>query len=175
MRWPTASAVALALVAGIAAPVARAHVYATPTYVATGSTSSIELSLPNERQVPMTAFELRMPTGMRIVEAMPARGWSGSSTERRATWTGRLPAFRTANFTVRIETRSAPGSVTLRAVERYPDGGTRNWPVTLLVVPADKPSEQLGAALVVGLLGLLGLTIGGAYLWRRTGRTLQEK
>ena len=177
VRWQACvrSAVVLTLAGLALAEAAQAHVYPTPTYIATGSTSSVELSLPNERRIPMTALALDVPTGMRVVEAMPAPGWSESATNRRATWTGRLHAFETANFTVRLETSRVPGTVTLKAVERYPDGGKRIWPVTLLVVPADEPSEQLGVALVVALLGLLGLTIGGALLWRRTGRTLQEK
>ena len=177
LRWQACvGSAAVLTLAGLAlAPPAQAHVYPDPTYIATGSTSSVELSLPNERRIPMTAFELNVPTGMRVVEAMPAPGWSGSVTPRRATWAGRLHALTTAKFTVRLETRRAPGNVTLEAVERYPDGGKVIWPVTLVVVPADEPSEQLGVALIVGLLGLLGLTIGGALLWRRTGRTLQEK
>jgi hypothetical protein len=86
-----------------------------------------------------------------------------------------VPALTTGDFAFRLETSRAPGNVTLRAVELYDDGGRVFWPVTLVVVPADEPSEQFGFALIVGLLGLLGLTIGGALLWRRTGRTLQEK
>jgi uncharacterized protein YcnI len=177
LRWQAClgGAAVLTLVGLALARAAGAHVYPYPTYVVTGSTTSVELSLPNERRVPMTAFELRVPTGMRVVEAMTAPGWSGSTTRRRATWKGSLPALTTANFSVRLETRSAPGNVTLEAVERYPDGGKVVWPVTLTVVPADEPSEQLGVALIVGLVGLLALTVGGAVLWRRTTRPLQEK
>jgi uncharacterized protein YcnI len=177
LRWHACvGSAAVLTIAGLAlAQAAQAHVYPNPTYVATGATTNVELSLPNERLLPMTAFELNVPTGIRVVGAMPAPGWSDAVTRRRATWTGRLHALTTANFTVRLETSRAPGNVTLEAVERYPDGGKVTWPVTLVVVPADKPSEQLGVALIVGLVGLLGLTIGGAVLWRRTGHTLQEK
>jgi len=113
---------------------------------------------------------------MRIEEATSEPGWTGAAKQRLATWTGgSLPALTTGDFAFRLETSRAPGNVTLRAVELYDDGGKVLWPVTLVVVPADEPSEQLGFALIIGLLGLLGLTIGGALLWRRTGRTLQEK
>jgi hypothetical protein len=177
LRWQArlASAAVLTLVGLTLAGAAGAHVFPSPTYVATGSTTSVELSLPNERRIPMTAFELRVPAGMRVEEAMPAPGWTGSAARRRATWTGSLPALTTVNLTVRLGVRRAPGNVTLEAVELYGDGGKVFWPVTLVVVPADKPAEQLGVALVIGLIGLLALTIGGAFLWRRAGRTLQEK
>ena len=177
LRWQAClgSAAVLTLVGLALARAAGAHVFPNPAYVASGSTTSLELSLPNERRIPMTAFELRVPTGMRVAEALPAPGWKGSVRRRRATWTGSLPALTTANFSLRLETRRAPGNVTLEAIERYPDGGKVVWPVTLTVVPADEPAEQLGVALIVGLVGLLALTIGGALLWRRTTRPLQEK
>jgi hypothetical protein len=168
---------ALLTLAGLAlARAAEAHVFPNPTYVATESATDVELSLPNERRVPMTAFELRVPAGLRVEKAAPADGWTGSATPRRATWTGgSLPAFANTTFSVRLAVRRAPGNVTLDAIEKYRDGGRVFWPVTLVVVPADEPSEQLGVALIVGLVGLIGLTIGAALLWRRTGRSLQEK
>ena len=170
------SAAILTLTALALARAAEAHVFPDPTYVATESATSVELSLPNERRVPMTAFELRVPAGFRVEEAAPADGWTSSATPRRATWAGgSLPAFATTTFSVRLAVRRAPGNVTLEAVERYRDGGRVVWPMTLVVVPADEPSERLGVALVVGLVGLLALTIGAAFLWRRTGRSLQEK
>jgi hypothetical protein len=124
----------------------------------------------------MTAFELRVPSGLRVEAAAPADGWTSSATRKRATWSGgSLPAFANTTFSVRLAVRRAPGNVTLDAIERYRDGGRVFWPVTLVVVPADEPSEQLGVALVVGLVGLLGLTIVAAFLLRRAGRSLQEK
>jgi len=176
--WQTCvGSAAVLTLAGLAlARAAEAHVFPDPTYVATGSVTDVGLSLPNERRITMTGFELRVPTGFRIEEAAQADGWTSSATPRRATWTGgHLPAFANTTFSVRLAVRRAPGNVTLDAIEHYKDGGRVFWPVTLVVVPADKPSEQLGVALIVALVGLLGLTIGGALLWRRTGRTLQEK
>ena len=171
-----ASAAVLTLAGLALARATEAHVFPDPTYVATESATTIELSLPNERRVTMTDFELHVPEGFRVEEAEPADGWTSSAAPRRATWTGgSLPAFANTTFSVRLAVSRAPGNVTLEAVEHYKDGGRAFWPVTLVVVPAEEPSEQLGVALIVGLVGLLGLTIGAAFLWRRTGRSLQEK
>jgi uncharacterized protein YcnI len=175
LRWQVCVGSAAVLTLALA-QAAQAHVYPNPTYVKTGATTDIEISFPNERRAPMTGFELRVPAGMRIEAATSEPGWTGAAKQRLATWTGgSIPALTTGDFSFRLETSRAPGNVTLEAVELYDDGGKVFWPVTLVVVPADEPSEQLGIALIVGLIGLLGLTIGGAFLWRRTGRSLQEK
>jgi uncharacterized protein YcnI len=168
---------AVLMLAGLAlVPAAEAHVFPDPTYLETETTSSVELFLPNERRIPMTAFELRVPAGLRVEEAAPADGWTSAATAKQATWTGgSLPPFANATFSVRLAVSRAPGNVTLEAVERYPDGRHVSWPVTLVVVPADEPSQHLGVAVVVGLVGLLGLTVAAALLWRRSGRSLQEK
>jgi hypothetical protein len=155
---------------------AGAHVFPTPTYVARGETTRVELSVPNERRVPMTEFELSAPTGLAIAEAAQLDGWTSSATRRRALWTdGSLPSFATVNFATRLDVSREPGTVVLDAVERYEDGASVRWPMTLVVVPADEPSQQLGVALLVGLVGLLVLTIGAGLLWRRAGRSLQER
>lgn len=166
-----------ALAVLVAAESARGHVFPTPTYVATGSTSAIELSVPNERRVAMTAFEIRVPEGLVVAGVPPVDGWVASATARAARWTaGSLPPFATAAFAIELDVTGEPGTVVLDAVERYRDGRSVRWPMTLAVIPpADEPSQQLGVAVVVGVAGLLGLTIAAALLWRRAGRALQEK
>ncbi len=172
---PSAAVVCAAAFLAAAAG-AGAHVFPTPTYVATGETSRVELSVPNERRVPMTEFELSAPTGLAIAEAAELEGWTSSATRRRALWTdGSLPSFTTVNFVMRLDVSREPGTVVLDAVERYEDGANVRWPMTLVVTPGDEPPQQLGVALLVGLVGLLALTIGAGLLWRRKGRPLQER
>jgi hypothetical protein len=47
--------------------------------------------------------------------------------------------------------------------------------VPFTVTPANEPSQRLGAALIVAILGLLALTIGGGLVWRRHAGALQER
>ena len=167
---------AIAVVVLVVAVPATGHVFPMPTYVATGSSSRVELSVPNERRVQMTGFELGVPTGVAVAEAVPTDGWTSTATERRATWSdGDLSPFATATFALELDIGAAPGTIVLDAVERFGDGEQVRWPVSLVVTPADEPSQRLGVALIVGLAGLLAFTIGAAYLWRRTRGSLQER
>jgi uncharacterized protein YcnI len=155
---------------------AAAHVYPTPSYVPGGKTSTLALSVPNERDVPMSAVTLTVPEGFRVVGAQPAGGWTAAVTDRSATWSGgELPGRGTANLTVELEAPAEPGSVSLLAEETYPDGGVVRWPVAVTVVPGDEASQNLRAALVVGILGLLVITALALLLRRRRPRSLQEK
>jgi periplasmic copper chaperone A len=169
------AAIAVAVALALAGP-AAAHVFPMPTYVPTGSSSRIELSVPNERRVRMTGFELQVPTDVVVANARPTDGWTTATTGRRATWTdGDLSPYATETFALELDIAAAPGTIVLDAVERFDDGERVRWPVSLVVTPADEPSQRLGVALIVGVGGLLALTIGVAYLWRRTSRPLQEK
>ena len=163
-------------VALVLAPSVAAHVFPFPTYVATDATTEVELSVPNERRVAMTGFTLQVPEGLAVADAVAAEGWTSASTPTRALWTdGDLPPFTTVTFAVRLDVDRDPGTVVLDAVERYRDGERVRWPMSLVVTPPDEASQQLGLALIAGVVGLLALTIGAAYLWRRTGRSLQER
>jgi hypothetical protein len=159
---------------GLAGP-GLAHVFPLPTYVASEGTTPVELTVPNERRVPLTGFELRVPAGLEVAGAGELEGWTSAATGRRASWTGgNLAPFASATFPVELEVGAPPGTVVLDAVERFEDGRHVRWPVSLVVVPADEPGQRLGVAVVVGVLGLLALTIGGALLWRRSTRQLRE-
>jgi hypothetical protein len=164
-----------ALAALATADSAAAHVFPMPTYLSSQGTTTVELSVPNERSARLTGFELRVPAGLEVAEAVPAEGWTNVASRRRALWTGgSIPRLVTVTFTVRLAVDTPPGTVVLDGIERFEDGRRVRWPVSVVVVPADEPAQRLGVALAVGLVGLLALTIGGAFLWRRTGRPLRD-
>jgi hypothetical protein len=60
-----ALAVAVALARTLAAP-ARAHVDPTPAFLATGSTETISLAVHNDREIPMSSFQVTAPGELRI-------------------------------------------------------------------------------------------------------------
>jgi uncharacterized protein YcnI len=155
---------------------AAAHVYATPSFVPGGKTSTLSLSVPNEREVPMTGVTITVPDGFQVLKALPAGGWDADVTKSAATWRGSgLPARGLANLTLDVKARTSPGDVEFLAKETYPDGGIVQWPINLTVVPGAEPSQNLGIALVVGLLGLLVVTAVVVVFWQRRLRSLQEK
>jgi uncharacterized protein YcnI len=167
----------IGLVSGLvlAAP-AAAHVIASPTYVPGGDTSTIMLSVPNERGEPMTGVIITVPQGFRIVSADPVGEWNPTVQGMTATWAGGgLPGNATANVTLALQAPKEPGAVTLLAEETYGDGGIVRRPVALTVVPGAKPSQNLGTALVVGILGLLVVTTLVVLRRQRRARSLQEK
>jgi uncharacterized protein YcnI len=155
---------------------AAAHVYATPSFVPGGKTATLSLSVPNERGVPMTGVTVTVPDGFRVLKALPVGGWQTQVTRSIATWSGRgLPARGLANITLDVRARTSPGDVALLAKERYRDGGIVQWPVNLTVVPGAEPSQNLGIALIVGLLGLVVVTAVVVVFWQRRLRSLQGK
>jgi uncharacterized protein YcnI len=169
------TAVAAVLALGAAAP-AGAHVILNPSFVAADGLTTLELTVPNERRVPMTGFVVQVPADFRARSAHSAGAWIGTVGGRSASWHGgSVAARRQATFELELEAPSAPGSATFQMEQHYPDGGVVRWPVPLTVVPADEPAQQLGLALVAGIGLLLVLALVGVLLWRRTSSSLQER
>ena len=161
--------VALAVVAP-----AAAHVVVSPAFVQSGGTGTVDLTGPNERDVPMTGFSVSVPGGLEIVHAHGPVGWAASVVGRSATWRGgSLAPGDEATFGIVLEVSAEPGTVELEAVQRYADGVVR-WPVSLTVTPAaESPSQNLALAGVVGLIGVLVLAAMGALAWRRRADSLR--
>jgi hypothetical protein len=157
-----AAGVALVYVAS-----ARGHVSATPAFVPAGGADSISLSVHNDRPVVMDGFAIAVPRGLRIEDVGTVDGWRGSFDAKTATWTaGSLPSGEAAIFSVSVEAPPDPGTVALRAEQRYPDGEAVEWPVMLTVVPADESSGDVWVYAVVGL-GLVLAAAGVVLAWRR--------
>jgi hypothetical protein len=163
-RGRLAAAVGAALV--LAAP-ASAHVIPSPTFLPAGATQTIELSVPNERDAPMTSFVVRAPEGIEIVGAESPEGWSAAVAGPVATWSGgSLPALLSETFGLRVRAAGAPGAVELEAEQRYADGEVR-WPVALTIVPASSTAataSSAGAGTTVVVLVGLGLLVASGVL-----------
>lgn len=174
MRSALAAALLLALWA--AAP-AAAHVIASPAFLAQGSTQTIELSVPNERDAPMTAFTVTAPEGIDIASAEESTGWEAVVEGQTATWSGgSLPAALSETFGLEIRATAAPGSAELEAEQLYADGKAR-WPVSLTIVPATGSSSSGGSGLVIGVIVAIGALAAAAIAllaWRRRKGPPQE-
>lgn len=148
---------------------ASAHVIATPTYVASGSSEAIIFSGPNERKKPMTAFSVTVPAGLEVAHVHPVDGWTEESTASTATWTGgSLAPQADIPFRVTVKATANPGVLQVKAEQRYADGGIVSWPIALTVLPPKaSPSQNLALAGVVGLIGVLLVVAVAMLAWRR--------
>ena len=159
---------AAALGALVAAPAAFAHVVPTPNFVESGTTASVSFASPNERDKPMTAFDVTVPNDLEIVHAHGPDAWAATVDGLTARWTGgSLAPGAQATFGLELRASGSPGNVSLGAEQRYADGVVR-WPITLTITPAAKtPSQNFALAGVVGIVGLLVIGAIGALAWRR--------
>lgn len=175
MPHPPLVAVILVSLA-LAAP-ATAHIEAVPPFLAAGDSETISLTVPNERDAPMTGFRVVVPSDFRIVAARPAEGWSAEVKGASANWHGgSLSPGAETTFTLEVEAPTEPGPATLEAEQHYPDEAVARWAVYLTVTPAaETPSQNLGWAVVAAVLGLLALTAFGIFVWRRRSAPLQER
>jgi hypothetical protein len=166
-----AVASACAVVAAFGTASAQAHIFPEPSFIAAESTGTIGLAAHNDRNVPMTRLAVRVPGEFLVVDAHETSGWSAEVAGSAVTWRGGSLAANTgATFSLVVEAPSAPGPATLEVEQIYPGGDVSRWPVPLTVTPASESSSQnLGWAVVTGLLGLaLFAVIGFAFL-RRSG------
>ncbi len=172
MRCSGWSSLAISVCSGIglalAAPGA-AHVIPFPSFIPAGDSQLVELSFPNERDRTMVSFSVTAPPALEIVHAHPAEGWQETFDGSRATWRGGRLAPETAmTFSVELRAESEPGAVELEAVQLFDDDATVEWPVALTVTPAtEEPSQNLGLAGVIGVIGLLVIAAVGVLAWRR--------
>jgi uncharacterized protein YcnI len=148
---------------------AAAHVVATPTFLASGSSESVTFSAPNERDDPMTAFALTVPVGVEISHAHEVEGWDESVEGSTATWLGGpLASGEEIAFGMTLEADAEPSIVELQAEQRYSDGEVVAWPVSLTITPADdSPSRNRALVGVIALIGLLSVAAVAMLAWRR--------
>jgi uncharacterized protein YcnI len=155
---------------------AGAHVTARAPYVYAGKSSQLELDVPNERDTPMTGFHVSFPGDFRVVSAATNGDWKPASSKTNVFWSGgALAPAATTTFRLQVEGPSEAGPASFAALQHYDSGAVVTWKVNLTVLPSDKPSQQLGRALVVALIGVVLLAALGVLAWRRRGAPVQEQ
>lgn len=180
-RFPArAFALALAVVGlgALAAPAAsRAHIEARPPSIRSGETQALTLSVPNERaDTQMARLEVTAPPGVDLEDASGPPGWQARASGSRAAWDGSLPPETTVSLTLTAHTDAEPGPLTLGAVQRFEDGTSAQWDVSLTILPAGdaSPRMRLGRAAVGAFAGLV--LLGASLLTLRARRRpLQDR
>jgi len=162
----------------LAAP-AGAHLTLRPPSLTAGEEVLLTIDLPNERQAAMTGASVRLPSGVELLEALSAVGWTGVASGNEARWSGgRAGPGVVASFTVRVRATAEPGPAAFSAEQLYADGETVGWQTTVSVLPPPGPSapseQHLGRAVVAGLVGLALVGASLATLHRRRRRSLQD-
>ena len=172
MRMLAAAVVALGTL--IVAPGAAGHPQFWPAFVEQNAETDLLLTAPNERKAAMTAIELAAPATVELLAARSTPAWQAELTDGRATWTGgRLATDKWGQFPLRLRALGEPGGEPFTVRQRFADGKTVDWPVTLSVTPgaATPPSDQgrrYGGALAAA--AGLGVVAGSLILLLRLRR-----
>jgi hypothetical protein len=146
---------------------AAAHPQFWPPFLDQNSATELLLTAPNERKVPMTAIELRAPPSVAIVDVRSRSSWHGELAGDRATWSGgSLATGKWGQFPLRLRASEA-GSAAFTVRQRFADGRTVNWDVTLGVTPAAaapeaEPGRGYGVATATAVA--LGVVAGSVLL-----------
>jgi hypothetical protein len=167
--WSSLAILVCSAVALASAAPGAAHVIPFPSFIPAGDSQLVELSFPNERDRTMVGFSVAAPPGLEIVHAHAAEGWQETFDGSKATWRGGSLAPNAATtFSVELRAETEPGPVGLEAEQLFDDNATVEWPVTLTVTPAtEEPSQNLGLAGVIGLIGLVVVAAVVVFAWRR--------
>ncbi len=162
----------------VAASAADAHIGVTPGLLTVNETQTLQLSVHNDLDRPMTGLAVAAPTGLRIVGAEPEAEWQNVVEDNTVTWSGGPLAPNTGNpfaLDVAVDEATQAGPVQLQADQLYPGGGKLPWPISVTVVPPEDDDAQLVTwAIVAGIFVLVTAGILAIAVLRR-GRTLQEK
>lgn len=160
---------AIALAALLLAAPVGAHIVATPAFLPSESSRSIDLAGPNERDDPMTGFRVTAPDGLVIAHAHDVDGWTATFDDSSAEWSGgSLAPDEEEIFGITLKAESEPDVLELSAEQLYADGAVVSWPVDVTVTPAEEsPSQNLALAAVIGLIGVLVVVAVAMVAWRR--------
>lgn len=151
-RLQVAGLAASTLAVALAMPaIASAHVVVTPAQVGVGARSVFSVSVPNEKEVPVTALRIEIPNG--IQDAMPTvhTGWTietKQDSDKNVTeisWTGgSIPAGQRDDFTFKAQAPAKATSVDWKAYQTYADGTVVSWDQAPSAKEGDDDSSNKG-------------------------------
>ena len=174
-----AASAALAALAVLALPtLANAHAVVYPATSTPGAYEKYVLRVPNEKGVPTTRVELRLPAGVRVVSFGDVAGWQLETVTDSARnivaaiWTGTLQPARFIELPFIAVNPRADGPLVWPAFQTYADGERVEWTgpadgdrpasSTMISAPAAGPasSSNLATYLAGGALLLALVSLG---------------
>ena len=121
---------------------AYAHVTVKPAEVLPGEYQTFTTSVPNEKEVPVTAIKLVIPTDVKSVTPTVKQGWEITTKKSgeditEINWTaGTIASGLRDEFTFSAKVSADEGEITWKAYQTYQDGSVVAWD--------QKPSDDHG-------------------------------
>lgn len=141
------------------------HVVVMPDRIEADGLVDLTFDAPNEHDAPMEQLEVELPQGSVVVEARNP-GWSEAVTPDSVTWSGRRVASDgSVSIRLRIRAPEQPGRQDIWATQRYIDGHSDRWALSLDVTRRTR--QNLLAAAIVGVVGV-ALTVGFVVIRARS-------
>ena len=112
--------------------VALAHVIVTPGQAGIGQELVFNVSVPNERETPVTSIRLDIPKGVMSVTPTVTPGWTittdGSGDNITAiTWSGTIPVGQREDFGFGAQVPASSTELDWKAYQTYGDGTVVHW------------------------------------------------
>jgi uncharacterized protein YcnI len=123
----------LAVAAAVLPTLSWAHAVVYPKVSAPGAYEKYVLRVPNEKAVPTTRVELRVPPGVRVTSFADVPGWrlevvtDSANAVTAAVWTGSLPPRRFVEFPFVAVNPRAAGRIAWPASQTYADTLRVDW------------------------------------------------
>lgn len=113
--------------------VAEAHVVVTPNRANVATSQVFSVSVPNEKDVPVTELRLVLPSGLAEVSPTVKAGWTidvkkDGDTVTEIDWSGgNIPAEQRDDFTFGAQVPGSASTLTWKAYQTYQDGSVVSW------------------------------------------------
>ncbi len=110
-----------------------AHVTVTPNEVGVAKFQTFDVSVPNEKEVDVTALRLVLPAGVKEVTPTVKDGWTIQTKKSgdevaEISWTGgAIPTERRDDFSFSAQVPSETTTLQWKAYQTYADGTTVAW------------------------------------------------
>jgi uncharacterized protein YcnI len=131
-RFLTSIAASLAILFAVPA-IAFAHVVVTPNHSSIGTRVLFNVSVPNEKQVPVTSIKLDIPSSLQDVQPDVIAGWDiATATDSKnnvtsITWTGNVPVGQRADLNFKAQLPATAAQIDWKAYQTYADGTVVSW------------------------------------------------